>query len=83
MEAVLVEFVIKWNGKELPIAIEEGASVADLKQKLQGLTNVLISKQKLLGLKDKGKPATDEVLLNSKQFPLRFDLIFCSPKWLT
>ena len=54
-------FHIKWGGKELEAAIESTETVAGLKRVLEIETNVLVKKQKLLGLKTKaGKPATDD-----------------------
>ena len=54
-------FNIKWNGKDVEAAIEATETVAGLKRVLEITTNVLVKKQKLLGLKTRaGKPATDE-----------------------
>ncbi|KAL6068779.1 protein-serine/threonine phosphatase [Balamuthia mandrillaris] len=56
----VMELNVRWSGKELTIHMEEEETVGDLKRKLQGLTNVLIKKQKLLGLKVGKKEASED-----------------------
>lgn len=80
-EQTLVEFVIKWNGKEIPVSIEQDATVADLKRMLEGLTNVLSTKQKVLGLKAKGKPATEEVCLCMQRALLTDPYLLSRLRW--
>ena len=54
-------FNIKWNGKDVEATLEPTETVAGLKRVLELETNVLVKKQKLLGLKTlAGKPATDD-----------------------
>lgn len=56
--------VIKWAGKEYPIeGLTNETSVLSLKEMIYEKTNVLPARQKLLNLKHKGKPPTDETLL--------------------
>ncbi|XP_017347269.1 ubiquitin-like domain-containing CTD phosphatase 1 isoform X2 [Ictalurus punctatus] len=52
--------IIKWGGQEYSIsALSEDDTVLDLKQSIKSLTGVLPERQKLLGLKIRGKPADD------------------------
>uniref|UniRef100_A0A8C6X8S3 Ubiquitin-like domain-containing CTD phosphatase 1 n=1 Tax=Naja naja TaxID=35670 RepID=A0A8C6X8S3_NAJNA len=61
-----VSLIIKWGGQEFLITtLSEEDTVLDLKQSLKGLTGVLPERQKLLGLKVKGKPAENDVKLGS------------------
>uniref|UniRef100_M3ZE33 Ubiquitin-like domain-containing CTD phosphatase 1 n=1 Tax=Xiphophorus maculatus TaxID=8083 RepID=M3ZE33_XIPMA len=61
-----VSVIIKWGGQEYSISsLSEEDTVMDLKQSIKSLTGVLPERQKLLGLKIKGKPAEDEVKLGS------------------
>ncbi|XP_010768233.1 ubiquitin-like domain-containing CTD phosphatase 1 [Notothenia coriiceps] len=61
-----VSVIIKWGGQEYSISsLSEEDTVMDLKQSIKSLTGVLPERQKLLGLKVKGKPAEDEVKLGS------------------
>lgn len=47
---------VKWSGKEYAVeSINATATVADLKERICGLTGVKPNRQKLLGLKCKGK----------------------------
>lgn len=51
-----LSLIIKWGGQEYTItSLSEEDTVLDLKQSLKGLTGVLPERQKLLGLKMKGK----------------------------
>lgn len=51
-----LSLTIKWGGQEYTItSLSEEDTVLDLKQSLKGLTGVLPERQKLLGLKMKGK----------------------------
>uniref|UniRef100_A0A8C7QK85 Ubiquitin-like domain-containing CTD phosphatase 1 n=1 Tax=Oncorhynchus mykiss TaxID=8022 RepID=A0A8C7QK85_ONCMY len=61
-----VSVIIKWGGQEYSIrTLSEEDTVLDLKQSIKSLTGVLPERQKLLGLKVKGKPAEDQVKLGS------------------
>ena len=61
-----VNVVIKWSGKEYPINdLSLQLSVKELKDVIYEKTNVKPERQKLLGLKLKGKPAPDSVKLSS------------------
>ena len=46
-----IEVAIKWSGKQFLLQLPGGASVLDLKTRLQLETRVLVARQKLLGLK--------------------------------
>lgn len=51
-----VSVIIKWGGQEYSIrTLSEEDTVLDLKQSIKSLTGVLPERQKLLGLKVKGK----------------------------
>ncbi|TTC00280.1 Ubiquitin-like domain-containing CTD phosphatase 1 [Bagarius yarrelli] len=59
-----VSVIIKWGGQEYNIsALTEDDTVLDLKQSIKSLTGVLPERQKLLGLKIRGKPADDGMKL--------------------
>ncbi|XP_061557891.1 ubiquitin-like domain-containing CTD phosphatase 1 isoform X1 [Phycodurus eques] len=61
-----VSVIIKWGGHEYAItSLCEEDTVMDLKQSIKALTGVLPERQKLLGLKVKGKAAEDQVKLGS------------------
>uniref|UniRef100_A0A8C0GMA0 Ubiquitin-like domain-containing CTD phosphatase 1 n=1 Tax=Chelonoidis abingdonii TaxID=106734 RepID=A0A8C0GMA0_CHEAB len=61
-----LSLIIKWGGQEYSItSLSEDDTVLDLKQSLKGLTGVLPERQKLLGLKMKGKPADNDVKLGA------------------
>ncbi|MCI4386314.1 hypothetical protein PGIGA_G00060920 [Pangasianodon gigas] len=56
--------IIKWGGQEYSIsALSEDDTVLDLKQSIKSLTGVLPERQKLLGLKIRGKPADNDTKL--------------------
>lgn len=55
--------VIKWSGQEFRLSLPKDATVGDLKKATQAATGVLPERQKLLGLKFKGKPPGDDVAL--------------------
>jgi len=58
--------VIKWSGKEYPLNdVSVNSTVRELKDLIYTKTNVKPERQKILGLKLKGKPAGDEVKLSS------------------
>ena len=46
--------VVKWSGKEYPVELPEGDTVAGLKRVLQEQTRVDPKRQKLLGPEDQG-----------------------------
>ena len=51
-----VSVIIKWGGQEYSIrSLSEEDTIMDLKQSIKSLTGVLPERQKLLGLKVKGK----------------------------
>eukprot|EP00795_Rhopilema_esculentum_P012540 gene12540-3235_t len=61
-----INLVIKWSGKEYNIDnISSSNTVADLKQAIKDRTCVLPERQKLLGLKYKGKPPGNDVKLGA------------------
>ncbi|MBN3302518.1 UBCP1 phosphatase, partial [Amia calva] len=61
-----VSVIIKWGGQEYSITtLSEEDTVLDLKQSIKSLTGVLPERQKLLGLKVKGKPAEDDIKLGT------------------
>ncbi|KAF6083446.1 ubiquitin like domain containing CTD phosphatase 1 [Phyllostomus discolor] len=58
--------IVKWGGQEYSVTtLSEDDTVLDLKQFLRTLTGVLPERQKLLGLKIKGKPAENDVKLGA------------------
>jgi len=60
----VTSITIKWAGKEYPIeGLTASTTVFNLKELIQEKTNVLPARQKLLNLKLKGKPPSDDVLL--------------------
>ncbi|ELU09728.1 hypothetical protein CAPTEDRAFT_159759 [Capitella teleta] len=60
-----IEIVIKWSGSEYRIVnLSLENNVLDLKLEIKKQTGVLPERQKLLGLKFKGKPPDDNVLLS-------------------
>ena len=55
VDAFLPKFSVKWNGNEYPIeGLDKTNTIYDLKEKIECLTNVLVERQKLLGLTHKG-----------------------------
>jgi hypothetical protein len=61
-ETAPIKLTIQWNGKPYEVNLESASStVGDVKLQLQDLTNVLIGRQKIMGLMLKGKPAPDTV----------------------
>ncbi|MEE6478230.1 hypothetical protein FKM82_011789 [Ascaphus truei] len=62
--AMTLSLIIKWGGQEFPLsALSEDDTVMDLKHSLKSLTGVLPERQKLLGLKYKGKPVDNNMKL--------------------
>ncbi|XP_054547057.1 ubiquitin-like domain-containing CTD phosphatase 1 isoform X2 [Talpa occidentalis] len=58
--------IVKWGGQEYSVTtLSEDDTILDLKQFLKTLTGVLPERQKLLGLKVKGKPAENDVKLGA------------------
>lgn len=54
--------IIKWGGQEYSIsALSEDDTVLDLKQSIKSLTGVLPERQKLLGLKIRGRTAQKDL----------------------
>ncbi|XP_063784478.1 ubiquitin-like domain-containing CTD phosphatase 1 isoform X2 [Pseudophryne corroboree] len=63
-KTMTLSLIIKWGGQEFPLsALSEEDTVMDLKHSLKSLTGVLPERQKLLGLKYKGKPADNNIKL--------------------
>lgn len=61
-----VSIVIKWSGKEYTIdGLSQADTVKQLKEKIKEKTGVLPERQKLLGLKYKGKPPDIDVRISS------------------
>ncbi|KAK9828309.1 hypothetical protein WJX74_008288 [Apatococcus lobatus] len=56
--------VVRWGGQEYSVDTSFQDTVGSLKAKLAVPTKVQVSRQKLLGLKLKGKPAPDDALLS-------------------
>lgn len=54
MDGVL-KLVLKWNGKEYGLEINENDTILDLKNEIEKQTGVKTTRQKLLNLKMKGK----------------------------
>lgn len=71
-----VSVIIKWGGQEYSISsLSEEDTVLDLKQSIKSLTGVLPERQKLLGLKVKGKS-----IFNSYQRTIgkhKYNNLFC------
>ena len=54
--ALLADVLVKWSGKEYTIrGLSDNDTVLDLKKAVQNETGVLPARQKLLGLKYKGR----------------------------
>ncbi|KAM8971877.1 ubiquitin-like domain-containing CTD phosphatase 1 [Pelodytes ibericus] len=63
-KSMTLSLIIKWGGQEFPLsALSEEDTVLDLKHSLKSLTGVLPERQKLLGLKYKGKPVENNMKL--------------------
>ncbi|XP_077992356.1 ubiquitin-like domain-containing CTD phosphatase 1 [Glandiceps talaboti] len=63
--AAPISLVVKWSGQEYSISDLSGDStVKELKEVIKTHTGVLTGRQKLLGLKFKGKPPGDDVQLS-------------------
>ncbi|XP_014667937.1 PREDICTED: ubiquitin-like domain-containing CTD phosphatase 1 [Priapulus caudatus] len=63
--AAPTNLVVKWGGQQYNIKnLQENCTIADLKLAIEKETNVLSERQKLLGLKYKGKPPSDDILLS-------------------
>ncbi|XP_053574752.1 ubiquitin-like domain-containing CTD phosphatase 1 isoform X2 [Bombina bombina] len=63
-KSMTLSLIIKWGGQEFSLsALSEDDTVLDLKHSLKNLTGVLPERQKLLGLKYKGKPADNHLKL--------------------
>lgn len=61
-----IDIIIKWSGKEYPINdLSSHLTVGEVKDLIYKETNVKPGRQKLLGLKLKGKPAPDDVKLSA------------------
>lgn len=55
-ESSLPTFAVKWSGKEFPIeGLSDSTTLADLKQLLMEKTGVRVERQKIMGLKCKGR----------------------------
>ncbi|EFA84657.1 ubiquitin-like domain-containing CTD phosphatase 1 [Heterostelium album PN500] len=73
-EAELVNICAKWSGKEYRVSVERSETIADLKRKLESLTNVLIKRQKILGL-SKGMLPPDETVIGTLNIPANHNII--------
>lgn len=68
-----VSVIIKWGGQEYTIrTLSEEDTVMDLKQSIKSLTGVLPERQKLLGLKVKGRTG-----IGAQPSPLWFGAVPC------
>jgi len=71
-----INIVVKWAGKEYILQeCDTGLTVKDLKVKIMDKTGVKPERQKLLNLKSKGKPATDDMKLLSLSLKDNFKLM--------
>jgi len=60
----LIQFTIAWNGNSYPLELSAKITIGDLKKIVQQKTEVLVIRQKLIGLKGReGKQVTDECCL--------------------
>jgi hypothetical protein len=57
---------IRWNNGDYSVSLLGDRTVAELKEQLCALTNVMPARQKILGLMASGKPATDQVGVESE-----------------
>ncbi|CAG2191566.1 UBLCP1 [Mytilus edulis] len=55
--------VVKWSGNEYSVNVDDSFTVLDLKKEIKNVTGVLPERQKIMGMKFKGKPPDDTVLL--------------------
>lgn len=55
--------IVKWSGNEYKIELDESFTVLNLKNEIKKVTGVLPERQKLMGLKFKGKSPSDDILL--------------------
>lgn len=71
------DFAIKWNGQEFKIQnLLISKTVADLKDEIFKLTNVLPERQKLLGLRTKnGQAATDASLIDDINYKINTKIL--------
>ncbi|XP_070541109.1 ubiquitin-like domain-containing CTD phosphatase 1 [Ptychodera flava] len=66
MMADPVTIVVKWSGKEYTVSdLSQENTVGELKEAIKSQTGVLPERQKLLGLKYKGKSPDDDVALSA------------------
>ncbi|ESO05305.1 hypothetical protein HELRODRAFT_156877 [Helobdella robusta] len=64
---VALNIIVKWNGCDYKINLMPSSNILDLKNSIYKETNVLPERQKLMGLKFKGKIPGDEVCLKDLQ----------------
>ena len=57
-------YTVKWSGSDYAIHVEESQTVADMKNVIFNRTGVRPDRQKLLGLKVGGRPASDETAIS-------------------
>ena len=56
IDTILNKFIIKWNGGEYTFdTLDKNCTVLDLKVQIEDQTNVLVTRQKILGLIFNGK----------------------------
>ncbi|XP_041768833.1 ubiquitin-like domain-containing CTD phosphatase 1 [Anopheles merus] len=76
MDSKEVSLIIKWSGKEFPIEdLTEHDTVAVLRHEICKKTQVRPERQKLLNLKYKGKPVTDDVRLGAMDLKPNFKVM--------
>uniref|UniRef100_A0A182IJ68 Ubiquitin-like domain-containing protein n=1 Tax=Anopheles atroparvus TaxID=41427 RepID=A0A182IJ68_ANOAO len=76
MDTKEVTLIIKWSGKEYPIEdLTEHDTVAVLKHEICKKTQVRPERQKLLNLKHKGKPVTDDIRLGALELKANFKVM--------
>lgn len=74
-ESATAVFVIKFNEDEFELTLDPESLVLDLKMEIEGRTRVLAEQQKLLGLRVRGKNASDECALKDIRLKKRHKLI--------
>jgi ubiquitin-like domain-containing CTD phosphatase 1 len=75
--------IIKWSGQEILLEeelVSERDSITHLKNVIYSKTRVLPERQKLLGLKIRGKPAPDETLLSELKLKPRTKIMLMGSK---
>ena len=80
--ATVADITIKWSGKEYVISgLLDTQTVLDLKEEIKNQTCVLPTRQKLLGLKHKGKyfPKID-IFAHQQPKSIRYQIVVVADK---